>query len=263
MTYEMLMRHAEDMRVAAVAVAMGGRPAGDRAVVEREFADLPAAFRPLLGLPDPAKYDPRIERLAGVLSGLSTGGGEQRANPGLRDLTNVLRNWTGEAAERFRGGFLEPWPAFIRNQYTIGVVLRKALEAQREIWELARRDADQIGEQGLKAMRASGDCTRTEWTITFTVVASVAAVAAVPMTGGLALAAGGIAGLAQVAAATGPAEAPQTTFSADDPVEVADRIREAITQLRQHIHERWDATAAALRATTRTIQNEPELFGWQ
>ncbi|GAA3266126.1 hypothetical protein Dvina_40640 [Dactylosporangium vinaceum] len=263
MTYEMLRRHAEDMRRVAVAVAMGGRPEGDRALVEREFADLPDAFRPLLDLPDPARYQGKIDRIDSVLSGLSTGGDGHRANPQLRDLTGALRNWTGPAAERFRDGFLEPWPAYIRNQYTVGLVLRQALEAQREIWVRARQDADQIGEQGLGAMRASGDCTRTEWTITFTVLASVAAVAAVPLTGGLALAAGGVAGLAQIAAATGPQDAPQTTFSADDPVEVAERVREAVTRLRAGIHERWEATAQALRTTGQTVRDRPELFGWQ
>ncbi|MER7283833.1 hypothetical protein ABT369_56415 [Dactylosporangium sp. NPDC000244] len=264
MTYEMLMRHAADMRDLAVSVASAG--IGDdpyrRRSIEREFADLPDAFRPIAGFPDPRVFEARIERVRDVLRGLSTGDGELAA-PGIGDLSSSLRNWQGEAAERFKAGFVEPWPAFVRNQCTVGVVLKAGLEAQRDIWARARQDADQIAEQGLAAVGACGDCTRTEWTVTFTVVASVAAIVAVPVGVGLALAAGGIAGLAQVAAATGPAEAPRTTFSADDPAEVADRVREAVTQLRRHVHEKQDEVHRALRDTGRVLTDQPGLFGWR
>ncbi|WP_433047738.1 hypothetical protein [Dactylosporangium sp. CS-033363] len=264
MTYAMLMQHAEDMRDLAVEVASAGGADGyyRMRAIHKEFADLPDAFRPLTGFPDPQTYDAKLRHLDDVLSGLSTGDGQELANANLQNLNVALRNWTGEAAEKFKRGFIEPWPAFLQNQYTVGVVLHSALEAEQEIWTRARQDADQIGEQGLAAMAACGDCTRTEWTITFTVVAAVAAVAAVPVSGGLSLAAGGVAGLAQVVAATGPAEAPQTTFTADVPSEVADRVREAITQLRAHIHEKRDAVRIALRATNKAITDRPELFGW-
>ena len=261
MTYDMLMRHAEDMRAMAVSVATAG--IGDevwrRRAVEREFADLPDAFRALTGFPEPD--DGPARQVRSVLDGLSTGDGT--ANPALHELSTGLRNWTGAAAERFRTGFLQPWPAFVHNQYTVGVVLCSGLVAEQEIWARARQDADQIAEQGLAAVAACGDCTRTEWTVTFTVVASVAAVAAVPVTGGLSLAAGGIAALAQVAAATGPGEPPRTSFSADDPGEVADRVREAIRQLLGHIDDRLEAAREALRSTSRLMADRPELFGWR
>jgi hypothetical protein len=259
----MLLRHAEDMRALAVSVATAG--VGDeprrRRAAEREFADLPDAFRALTGFPEPSRYDRPEQRLRDVLNGLSIGDGT--ANPALHELSTGLRNWTGAAAERFRTGFLQPWPAFVHNQYTVGAVLRSGLLAERELWARARQDADQIAEQGLAAVAACGDCTRTEWSVTFTVVASVAAVAAVPVTGGLSLVAGGIAGLAQVAAATGPSEPPRTSFSADDPVEVADRVREAIRLLLGHIHERREADREALRSTGRLMADRPELFGWR
>ncbi|WP_432991045.1 hypothetical protein [Dactylosporangium sp. CA-233914] len=271
MTYDQLMQHAEDMRRSAIAVAMAGMH-GDprrRRAVEREFADVPDAFRPLTGFADPAGFDARIDGVTDVLRGLSTGDGSDLAvpaNPELARFAGVsvaLRAWTGPAAQRFRDGFLEPWPALVRNQYTAGVVLRSALRAQQEIWARARQDADQIAEQGLAAVRACGDCTRTEWSVTFTVVASVAAVAAMPATGGLSLAAGSVAAVAQVMAATGPAEAPRTSFSADDPVEVVDRVREAIAQLRGHVRQRCDAVGEALRTTGRLMADRPELFGWR
>jgi hypothetical protein len=269
-TYELLMNHAEDMRRLAVEVAMAA-VRGDplrRAGVEREFADVPDAFRGLTGFPEPGRFDALADGVTEVLRGLSTGDGGDPAVPANPELARfggtaaALRVWTGAAADRFRHGFLEPWPALVRNQFTAGVVLRSALRAQQDLWARARQDADAIAEQGLAAVAACADCTRTEWTVTFTVVGSVAAVAAVPLGGVSALVVGGVAGLAQVVAATGPAEPPQTSFSADDPVEVVDRVREAIGLLRGHVRQRREAVGAALRDTGRLMADRPELFGW-
>ncbi|MER7007480.1 hypothetical protein ABT297_31160 [Dactylosporangium sp. NPDC000555] len=271
MTYELLMAHAAEIQRLASEVAMVGLrgDAGRQAAVEREFADVPDAFRALTGFPDPGRFDAMADGVTSVLRGLSTGDGGDPAVPADPELARflgtagALRVWTGPAADRFRTGFLEPWPALVRNQYAIAAVLRSALRAQQEIWARARQDADRIAEQAIGALGACGDCTRTEWSVTFTVVASVAAVAAVPLGGAAALAVGGVAAVAQVVAATGPAEPPQTAFSADDPVEVVERVREAIGLLRGHIRERRDAVAAALATTGRLMDDRPEWFGWR
>jgi hypothetical protein len=188
------------------------------------------------------------------------------ANPELARIGAVnaaLDKWVGPAGERVRSGFVEPWPAFVRNQFAVAVVLRSALLAQREIWVRARRDADQIAEQGLAAVGACPDCTRTEWAVTFTVVSSVAAVVAVPLGGVAALAAGGVAGVSQVVAAVGPGEGPRTSFGADDPGEVVERVREAIGLLRGHIREQRATVAGTLRQAGQLMADRPELFGWR
>jgi hypothetical protein len=156
-----------------------------------------------------------------------------------------------------------PWPGLIRNQYTVAKVLHSALLAQREIWARARQDADQIAEQGLAAVAACGDCTRTEWTVTFTVVSSLAAVVAIPLGGGPAVAVGGVAAVAQVLAAAGPDEAPRTSFSADDPGEVVEQVREAIRRLLGHVYERREAVERALQSTSYLMADRAELFGWK
>lgn len=253
MTYGGIMGLAEEIRRVAVEVTAQGDERR-REAARREFADVPDAFRALTGFPDPAAFDARIEGMAGVLRGLSIDDSPQ--------LAVALRVWTGPAAERFQDGFLRPWPAHVRNQYAVGVVLRSALVAQQEIWVRARADAEQIAQQALRAVAACADCTRTEWTITFTVVASVAAVVAVPLAGAAALVAAGVAGVAQVVAATGPQEPPRTVFSADDPAEVVDRAREAIRLLLGHVRERRDAVRDALEQTGRLVQDQPGLFGW-
>lgn len=271
MTYERLMEHAQDIRRHAVAATMAivdGRPEY-RAGVEREFADVPDAFRPLVGFPDPRGFDAKLDGLADVLRGLSTGDPDDPMVPADVELARVygtsaaLKFWTGTTAERFRTGFFDRLPALVRNQFTAAVVLRAGLRAQQEIWARARDDADRIAETALAAIDASGECTRTEWTITFTVVASVAAVAAVPVSGGASLALGTVGAVAQVLAATGPAEPVRTSFSGDDPGEVVERMREAITMLRGHIRERQDGVAAALRDTRELMVDRPELFGWR
>lgn len=264
------MAHAEDIRRHAIEATLAGLERRERyqAGVEREFADVPDAFRPLAAFPDPGRYDAMLDGVGNVLRGLSTADASDPSVPASAELARfggtaaALGSWTGAAADRFRAGFLEPWPALVRNQFTAGVVLRSALRAQQEIWARARQDADQIAEQTLGAVDACGDCTRTEWSITFTVVASVAAVAAVPVGGPAALALGGVGAVAQVAAAGGPAEAPRSSFSADDPVEVVDRMREAIVALRGHVRDRLDAVGAALRSTRDLMSDRPELFGW-
>lgn len=266
MTYERLMEHAEQMRRDAIAAVLAGieDPQRYRGAVEHEFSDVPAAFEPISGFPDPARFDAMVAGLDDVLSGLSTGDGGEPAGVAVARFGSTmagLRLWTGAAAERFRAGFAEPWPALVRNQYAAAAVLRSALVAQQDLWARARSDADQIAEQGLAALAACGECTRTEWTVTFTVVASVAAVAVIPLAGSAAFAVGGVGALAQVAAAGGPAEAPRGAFAADDPGEVVARVREAIGRLRGYVAERRAAVAKGLRQTRGLMADRPELFG--
>ncbi|MGI5238009.1 hypothetical protein [Dactylosporangium sp. CA-139066] len=267
MTYERLMEHAEDLRRLAVDVAMAivEHDPLRRRGVERAFADVPDEFRAVAHFPDPQSLGGPIDGMGSVLDGLSTGE-DRPAEPGLARIgaaVAMLGGWSGEAAERFRDGFLAPWPAFVRNQYTVAAVLHSALVAEREIWARARQDADRIAEQGLAAVAACTDCTRTEWTVTFTVMASVAAVVAVPLGGVPGVVLGGVAAVGQVMAVAGPDDPPRTSFSADDPGEVVERVREAIRQLLGHVHERRAAVAEALRKTGQLVADRPELFGWK
>jgi hypothetical protein len=269
MSYAQLMVHAEDIRRRAVEAALTTvedhpeyRPS-----VERAFADVPDAFRPFARLPDPAMFDAMLADLVSVLNGLGgpdpVSGVSIPANVELERMGGAavaLARWTGPAASRFRAGFLEPFPALVRNQFIVAAVLRAALAAQREIWVRARDDIDQIAEKTLDALDATADCTRNEWTITFTVVASVAALAVVPLSGGAALAVSAVGAAAQVAAAGGPEEPVRTAFSGDDPVDVVDRMRDAITLLHGHIRDQRAKVDAALRATHDLVIGHRRLF---
>jgi hypothetical protein len=210
-----------------------------------------------------------LSSLANVLSGLSSGGPDPvtgrmvPSNPELERIAGTaiaLARWTGPTAVQFRTTFLQPFPALVRNHFIIAAVLRAALAAQRELWLRARDDVDQIAEKTLNALDAIADCTRNEWTITFTVVASVAALALVPLSGGAALAVSAVGAGAQVAAAAGPGEPARTAFSGDDPVEVVERMRDAITLLHKHIREQEERTAAALRSTRQLVGGNRRLF---
>jgi hypothetical protein len=271
MTYAQLMVHAEEIRRRAVEAALAtveGHP-GYRPVVERAFADVPDTFRALAALPGPETFDPMLGSLASVLSGLSSGGQDPvtgtavPANPELERIAGTaiaLAHWTGPAAVQFRKSFLEPLPALVRNQFIVAAVLRAALAAQRDLWLRARDDVDQIAEKTLDALDAIADCTRNEWTITFTVVASVAALAVVPLSGGAALAVSAVGAATQVAAASGPGEPERTAFSGDDPVDVVDRMRDAITLLHRHIRDQEEKIAVSLRSTSRLVAGNQRLF---
>jgi hypothetical protein len=117
--------------------------------------------------------------------------------------------------------------------------------------------------QTLAALAACGDCTRTEWTVVFTVVASAAAVAAVPLSGGASIAVGGVGAVAQVVAVGGPGEdAPRSTFAADSAREVVQRMREAVWALEGYVRQRREQIDAAVSGARRLMADRPEWFGW-
>ncbi|MFD0575256.1 hypothetical protein [Dactylosporangium darangshiense] len=269
MTYERLMEHAEDIRREAVAVTMamvGGDPRR-RAGVEREFADVPDAFRVLTGFPDPERIG--VDEMDDVLCGLSMGDSADLAVPANPELARIaavnaaLDKWVGPAGERVRRGFVEPWPAFVRNQFAVGVVLRSALLAHREIWARARQDADQIAEQGLAAVGACPDCTRTEWTVTFTVVSSVAAVVAVPLGGVAALAAGVSRGCRRWWRPPGPVRGRGPRSGPTIPARWSSGCGRRSGSLRGHIREQRATVAGTLRQAGQLMADRPELFGWR
>jgi hypothetical protein len=77
------------------------------------------------------------------------------------------------------------------------------------------------------------DCGKNEWTMTFTVIASICAVAAVPLTGGASLAAAGLAvtaigATAQVVAAVDIKEPEKTDITGETAEHVINSMRQAI-----------------------------------
>jgi hypothetical protein len=162
------------------------------------FVDVPAMYQPFLGMPDPASFAPLISNIEAAMASLSSeathddpiagGGPIYTANPVLDQLPaagDLIQTWTGEAAQAFKRGYIDPFPSLVRNQFLLISTLRSALQAEQAIWAAARRDIDQIAETTLKALDAMhGSCHQTSWTLAFDVVAAVVGVAlAIPSLG--------------------------------------------------------------------------------
>jgi hypothetical protein len=90
---------------------------------------------------------------------------------------SYLERWTGLAATDFKRTFIDTFPSVVSNQFLICLALRGALEAQQGLWQNARANALHVAEEAMISLQQEPMSER-EWTVTFTVVAAVATVAA-------------------------------------------------------------------------------------
>nr|MDT0657599.1 hypothetical protein [Micromonospora sp. DSM 115978] len=278
MSFEELMDHAVEIRRKAIEKAMiqhGVRPAtaegepapaprpGEaetRQEIESGFADVPEIFSPFAELPLPGSLDGLIDSLDGALEVLSTGesprdpinGTIYGGNPELDKLSGAesyVEDWTGRAAMNFKASFIDPFPTIVRNQFLIAVVLKSALEAQREIWVRVRRDIDKIAHDTLEALDRMDDCGKNEWTMTFTVVGSVVSIAAAPLTGGWSLALTAVAAASQIAVAALPDDPPSVRFGGESAEAVVQQARDAAALLIESIQTQEAKIANAMSET--------------
>ncbi|HEY9474548.1 MAG TPA: hypothetical protein VIS06_11955 [Mycobacteriales bacterium] len=282
MSYEQLMQHAQEIRQKAIQKAiehLGGRRnsreymSQKRPEIERTFADIPELFQPFAEMPTPVSFDPMINEMRQTLGVLSSGqeikdpidGTIYPANIILDKLSgseSYIEDWTGRAAMAFKSGFVDPFPSIARNQFIIAAVLKSAMEANKEMWATTRGDIDQIAHKTIEALDRMDDCGKNEWTITFTVVASIAAVAAVPVTAGgsTALAITAIGAASQVAAAVGPDDPPSNPFSGESPESVVSQMRQAIHNLTQEIGNVERKISGSLQKTHELLSTNRPLF---
>ncbi|MFG1926881.1 hypothetical protein [Cryptosporangium sp. NPDC048952] len=293
MSYEQLMRHAADIRDRAAIEAIreqrlppydrtgNPRTADERAgaltasrqkVLAQGLADIPSLFQPFAEMPSPDAFAGPRNRADGAAAALATG--TQSTSPldgtgypvslaysEIQDVRTVLARWHGPAANEFRTNFLTPFPERLTNQFMIGLLLRGALDAEREIWARARTDIDQIAHGTLHALDALGDCTKFEWTMTFTVLASVATVAALPLgvtAFGLTITLVGAS--SQVVAAGAPDDPPRTEYSGRTVNGVLDNMRDAIARVTSAINDQESRIADALSAGLAAVRAERNKF---
>jgi hypothetical protein len=223
------------------------------------FGDIPDRFLLFVDAPDPAGFDTTIQSLTRVQSRLATTQqhqdplGQQLFAPAdvfsrIDTTAGFLSTWSGLAAHEFKADYLDRMKYHTSGQFNLAAVLVGATQAERAIWQAARSDVRVIAAEGLAALEQLGDCTQAEWTISFTVVASVVAVAAAAFTGGASVALAAVAGAAQVAATVPLDEPVPTDFSGDSPEEVVQEIRRGVDALIGSIHEAEEKIATALRA---------------
>lgn len=296
MSFEQLMTHARDIQRRAIEeeLELMRRRIGDdedgvfdleapvesmRPQIERKYADVTSLFQPFAEMPDPSSFDGVINQLSQVLGILSAGEAGDAAKdpvngtifPANPKLTKVggtesyIEDWTGPAASAFKSEFIDPFPAVVQNQFIVASVLKSALEAQREIWKNARADIDKIAEDVLTALDRMHDCGKNKWTMTFTVMASVAAIAAVPLTAGastfaLGLAVTAVGAASQVAAAAAPDDPPAIQFSGESPEVIILQMRRAIQKLYEGIADQEAKIADAMQKTNSLVDQHRDMF---
>ena len=278
MSYEQLMVHAAEIERLAIEGALkrkgfiyddDGHPHppmelgqdGAQYIADhtaKQFADVPAMFAPFASMPDPADFGGMRDGLLAAMHKLSTGQTPTDPITGLGVEANItldamggvgdtLRDWHGRAATAFTLGFVEPFPSFTRNQFMLTAILKGAIEAEQEIWKNARANADKIAHDAITALEHMDDCGKNDWTMVFTVGASVAAVAATVMTAGTAVVALTVVGAAsQVAAAAAPDDPPRTQFSGESSEAVISQVRAALTRLATEIGGQEQKIASAM-----------------
>jgi hypothetical protein len=296
MSFEQLMQHAQEIQAKAIAASLdehGVRPAPApgrppinpmpleeeaRARITASFADVPSLFEPFTMIPEPSAFDGMINDLRSAMLKLSSG--HMPTDPVTRDafyanaaLTEIdssesyIELWTGGAADAFRTEFVNKFPATVVNQFIIGAVLRGALEAYKAIWTSAREDIDKIAHDALNALDNMDHCGQNTWTMTFTVIASVAAVAAVPITAGTSL--GALAAATTVTAvgatsqvvAAHQVEPPKVTeFKGETAEAVLREVRRSVSETIGQIQQAEQQIAGVVEQMRATIAQRRELF---
>ncbi len=165
----------------------------------RKHFGIREAFQPWSLLPDPAEFQPITDALSQAMGRLRVDAqfsnpvdpSDQFAMAGqeFQALVNTdpINGWSGATADNFRTQFLDHFKANTENQAIMIAVLKAAAEAQRAVWANARNDITAIGQKTLAALHNNG-CDQSSWVMAFSVLAGIAAIAAIPLTGGASLA---------------------------------------------------------------------------
>jgi hypothetical protein len=285
MSFDNLMTEAAEIQRSAIqhqvatGMAEAGRAAGyaEKYLTQQaqsDFADIPGLFEPFSMMPDPAGYTGMVNSLAGAMHVLSAGqdtkdeidGPIYPANPVMDKLTgseSYVENWTGKAAEDFKRNFIDPFRSVASNQFLLTSVLKSALEAHQELWRRARTDIDKIATDTIAALDHMDDCGSNDWSMAFTVLGAVVAVAAAPVTDGTSLialaAVGSAASIASTAAGSGGG-APTRRFSGESAGAVISQMRQAITMLADDINAEEQKIARAMNNTHSIVLDSRSAF---
>ncbi|BCJ44414.1 hypothetical protein GCM10010168_12280 [Actinoplanes ianthinogenes] len=294
MSFDELMEHARDIQAAAIAAAMkekGVREAprpGDppytphpgedaaRAAIFSEFADVPSLFEPFAMTPDPASFDGLLQELSGGMNHLSSGRMPDDPITGDTYLVNVLLDrvgatesyldqWTGDGGDKFRSKFVHDFSSIVTNQFIGCAVLRGALEAQKALWLNARANIDTVAHDTLTALDNMGHCGQNQWTMTWTIVASVAAVAAVPLSAGTSLlgaaaAVTAVGAAGQVIAAHQLNPKKETHYHGETAAVVIEQMRRGVAQAIGEIQQGEQLIAGVLRSLHASIDQHRGMF---
>lgn len=257
----------------------GGYPAqsqvdADMEEVSNRYNDVPELFAPFTWLPDPADFDAGIEDLTAAMGRLSQGAGAEdptngSAMPantvldGMDTSQDYLARWTGLAATQFKEKFVDTFESITTNQFLLASYVKGALEAEKSLWDAARRNIDEIAEDTITALEECGDCGKNEWGMAFTVAGAVVALVAVPFTGGgSALAFAAIGGALSIggAAVGNMDDPPELDMSGESAEAVVNNMRDAISKLKDEISKAEQKIVDKMTELTGLVNSNKDVF---
>lgn len=284
MSFDQLMDHAHEieksaieteyqqqMRIASSGGAHGG--AGvmvDRDQIEKKYqGTLDKLFEPFTHIPNPKSYDAAMEYISDAMKDLSDGKMNDPINDRIfpsnqkfshiKSASDKIEDWTGEAADKFKTKFIDPFDSVSTNHFLALAVMKGALEAHRKMCDKARDDIDDIAHKTIDGLDNVGSCSQSDVNFAFAIVTAVAAVGAIPFTGG---ASAGIAvvGAAGAAGSAGVAGKEAFKASGGSAEQVVKSMKQAIDKLTNKIRDNENKISKALSDIDEEIKNNKQGF---
>jgi hypothetical protein len=165
----------------------------DTATIEAYFADVPAMFTPFYDMPDPDGFRRAIDELNGCAQALTSTQSAPDPAQGIVDVPNTawaevttvgdnLASWSGAAAREFKANYLDVLPIQAAGQLNAIVMCRRLFEQEQAIWREARENVASLLNDAIDCLNdMPHQCSQSGWTTTLTVIAAVAALAALPL----------------------------------------------------------------------------------
>ncbi|QGK71718.1 hypothetical protein GIY23_21330 [Allosaccharopolyspora coralli] len=278
---EDLMSQAQALEEKAITVAVqelrrkANRGDGPPIEIPREHVEqdyrgrIAPLFEPFTRMPEASSYTGAIEAANDAMKQLSSGeakdpisGGNILANPDLaraESAGDTLHDWTGAAADNFKRNFLDKFPYIAQNQFLLLGVLKGALEADQNRWGKADEDIRFLAQAVNDGLDNVLGCGKNELAFTFSVVSAVAAVGAIPFTGGASavIAAVGAAGSVGNAGVAASKVVKKPGGSVD---QVLKSMEDAIRELTKEIQDSGGKIAEALNGITGQVQGAKDSF---
>lgn len=287
MSFDNLNKHAQDIEQNAAkaeydqqvkAVSSGGEGSG-MAVAQIDYDKIKAKyhgkatklFEPFTHIPDPRMYDAAIEKLHGAMQDLSHGQMSDPINDAvitanqkmshIKTAGDKLESWSGAAADSFKTNFLDPFNDISTNHFLALGVMKGAVEAQQAMCKHAREDIDRLAHSVLDALDNVGGCSKEEWTFGLSIATAVAAIGAVPFTGGASAAAFAVVGATAAVGNSGVAGVSAAAKGGGgSPEQIINSMEGDINKITKEIKETEGKIAKALSGMNGEMDKDKRAF---
>lgn len=183
------------------------------------------------------------------------------ANGAFANMERVatdVDNWDGLAATSFVDNYKTQLPYVADHQFTIIKVLIAGLEAQKELYDLARANVLSICQKTLSSLEAIDARDKAVAALGLTVLAAAGSITVEIMSGGLATPV-----IIAVAEAAGVGASAMTIdYNTDDPRVVMDKFYEAIKGVYDHFRSRETEIRAGWSNVAKAVQTDLDRRSW-